>query len=124
MWACTHRHITSTYFYTERYVDYLHEIDKVLERSIQVSFLAQRCNLLEMRVIDVRVHAEQALEDVLHDRLEGLGERHAYNVKTNELYFVYLRMLLVIQNTNVEANLYRSSMEIWSRRRAALVPMS
>lgn len=63
----------------------LNEVDEVLERCVQMSLFAERGNLLEMRVIDVCVDAEEALEDVLHDRLEVLGERHTWQDDENEI---------------------------------------
>lgn len=42
--------------------------------------LAQLHHLREVLVVDVRVHAEQPLEDRLRHRQEVLGERYACNI--------------------------------------------
>jgi hypothetical protein len=48
---------------------------EVLEASVQMSLGFEGDNLVEMRVIDVRIHAEQPLEDVLYTVTEISGER-------------------------------------------------
>lgn len=54
--ACMHvilKHHPSTHYREE---------DEVLEAGVQVGLLAQPAHLLKVRVVDVRIHAEQALE--------------------------------------------------------------
>lgn len=50
------------------------EVVEVLEAGVEVRLLAQGHDLVEVRVVDVGVDAEEALEDRLDDFLEGLGE--------------------------------------------------
>lgn len=58
-------------------IELLHEEDEVLERRVQVRLLAEAHHLLEVLVVDVRVHAEQPLQDRLGDGQEVLREGHA-----------------------------------------------
>ena len=51
------------------------KVDEVLEARVEVGLSAQPHDLLEVRVVDVRVDPEQPREDLLHHRLEVLGER-------------------------------------------------
>ena len=46
----------------------------MLEASVEMSFFFQTHNPLEMRVVDVRVHTEQTLQDCLHDIMEVARE--------------------------------------------------
>lgn len=62
-------------------MSYLHKEDEVLEGGVEVRLLAQLHHLGEVLVVDVRVHAEQALQDRLRHRQEVLRERHAWNVR-------------------------------------------
>ena len=55
---------------------YLNKEYKVFERGVEVRLLAQLHHLGEVLVVDVRVHAEQTLQDRLRHRQEVLGERH------------------------------------------------
>jgi len=55
-------------------LELLDEVVKVLETGVEVSLLPKVHDLLEMRVVDVGVHTEETLEDVLHDVLEVLRE--------------------------------------------------
>lgn len=52
------------------------EVVEVLEASIEMSFLAEGYNAVEMAVVDVGVDAEQTFKNCLNHRLERLGERH------------------------------------------------
>lgn len=60
---------------------YLHEEDEVFEGGVEVRLLPQLHHLGEVLVVDVRVHAEQTLQDRLRHREEVLGERHACNTR-------------------------------------------
>ena len=53
---------------------HLSEVHKVLEAGVEVGLLLQRADVLEVGVVDVRVHPEQALEDGADDVLEGRRE--------------------------------------------------
>ena len=53
------------------------KVYEVLEGGVEVGLLAKADDALEVAVVDVGVHAEQPLEDVLHDLLERRGERDA-----------------------------------------------
>lgn len=46
------------------------------DARIQVGFCLELHDLVKVREVNVPVHTEEALEDVLDRRLEGLGERH------------------------------------------------
>lgn len=50
---------------------------EVLEAGVEVRLLAQAAHVLEVRVVDVRVHPEQALEDDLDHVHEVRREVHA-----------------------------------------------
>lgn len=59
-------------------VELLHEEDEVLEAGVEVGLLAQFNDLWEVLVVDVGVHAEQALQDGLGDGQEVFREGHAW----------------------------------------------
>lgn len=82
----------------------LHKEDEVLEGGVEVRLLAQLHHLGEVLVVDVRVHAEQALQDRLGHRQEVLGERHAWNVTDVSVlaYFKYINFCTLLVNTLVE----------------------
>lgn len=46
---------------------YICEENKMFKTCVQVSFFLQADNLLKVRVIDMSIHAEQALEYCLHN---------------------------------------------------------
>jgi len=48
----------------------------MLEASVEMCLCRQEHNVLEMGVIDMRVHSEQSLEDDLDDCLEVAREGH------------------------------------------------
>lgn len=56
---------------------HLSEVHEVLEAGVEVRLLAQAAHVLEVRVVDVRVHSEQALEDDLDHVHEVRREVHA-----------------------------------------------
>lgn len=49
----------------------------MLEGGVEMRLLPELHHLGEVLVVDVRVHAEQPLQDGLGHRQEVLGERHA-----------------------------------------------
>jgi hypothetical protein len=53
---------------------YLREVHEVLEAGVEMSLLPQGAHVLEVRVVHVRVHAEQPLEDGAHHLLEVVWE--------------------------------------------------
>lgn len=59
-------------------LELVHEEDKVLEGGVEVRLLAEGADLRRVRMVDVSIDTEEALEDVLHDARERLGERNAY----------------------------------------------
>lgn len=59
-------------------VELLDKEDEVLEAGVEVGLLAQLHDLGEVLVVDVGVHAEQALQDGLGDGQEVLREGHAW----------------------------------------------
>lgn len=95
--------------------EYLHEEDEVFEGSVEVRLLAELHHLGEVLVVDVRVHAEQTLQDRLGHRQEVLGERHACNsqgVTTTRSLATYTVMQSVRQVPILEGN--RVSSSSWS----------
>jgi len=61
----------------------LYEEDEVFEGRVEVGFLLQLDHLREVLVVDVCVHAEQALQDRLRHRKEVARERHTCGVDNN-----------------------------------------
>ena len=61
------------------------EEDEVLEASVEVVLCAETHDVLEVRVVDVRVHSEQPLEDHLDYAHEVFGEGHAQNLREDLL---------------------------------------
>jgi hypothetical protein len=55
----------------------LNKVDEVLEAGVEVRLGAEADDLLEVRVVDVGVDAEEAREDLFDDALEVLWERRA-----------------------------------------------
>ena len=60
-------------FYKRELID---EVDEVLKAGIQVSLGAEEHDVLEVSVVDVRVNAEESLEDHLNDGLKVPWERY------------------------------------------------
>ena len=61
------------------------EVDEVLEARVQVRLGWKQHDVLKMRVVDVRIHAEQTLEDHLDDSLEVARERNSERARENLL---------------------------------------
>ena len=55
---------------------HLYEEDEMFERCVEVRLLPQLDNLAEVLVVDVRVHAEQALQNCLRVTNEVLWKWH------------------------------------------------
>lgn len=53
---------------------HLSEVHEVLKAGVEVGLLLQRADVLEVGVVDVRIHPEEALEDGADDVLEGRRE--------------------------------------------------
>lgn len=58
------------------------EVDEVLEAGVEVVLQPQRHDVLEVRVVDVGVHAKQSLENYLDHAEEGLRKRNTYTLST------------------------------------------
>lgn len=57
-------------------VKFAYEIIEVLEARIQVRLFAQAHDFVKVRVVNVCVHSEEPLEDLLDDIAEVLRERY------------------------------------------------
>lgn len=53
------------------------EVDKVLEARVEVVLEPQRQDLLEVRMVDVRVHSEHPFEYGFYDLAERLRKRYS-----------------------------------------------
>ena len=61
------------------------EVDEVFEASVEVSLRREQHDVLEVSVVDVRVHSEQPLEDHLDNVQEVLGEGHTNRTREDLL---------------------------------------
>jgi len=60
-------------------LEFLYEVVEVFEAGVKMSLFSQGHNLVEMRVVDMRVDSKQSLEDIFNDLLEVPGERNVHS---------------------------------------------
>ena len=72
-------------------IELVNEVDEVLEAGVQVRLGRQQHNVLEVSVVDVRVHTEETLEDHLDDVHEVLREGHSQGARE---YFLVVQLVL------------------------------
>jgi hypothetical protein len=82
-------------------VELVDKIDEMLETGVQVSLRRQKHDVLEMRVVDMRIDTEQALEDNLNDVQEIFREGHTQGTREN-----FLIIQLVLNPGHQEVNVF------------------
>lgn len=68
---------------TDLYKEY-----EVFEGGVEMRLLAELDHLREVLVVDVRVHAEQTLQDRLRHREEVLRERYSWNHRVFTVHYI------------------------------------
>ena len=77
------------------------KVYKVLEARVEMCFGGEQHDVLEMRVVDVRIHSEQTLEDHFYDCFEVSWERNTKG--TREYFFV---VELILDPSHEEVNVF------------------
>ena len=67
------------------------KVYKVLEARVEMCFSREQHDVLEMRVVDVRIHSEQTFEDDFYDCFKVSWER---NTKGTREYFFVVQLVL------------------------------
>ena len=67
------------------------KVYKVLEARVEMCFSREQHDVLEMRVVDVRIHSEQTFEDDFYDCFKVSWER---NTKGTREYFFVVQLIL------------------------------